>query len=416
MKLKIYGKMATKSVGIKENHIQNGEASNYQLHTACKKGQRDIVLQLINDGHDVNSKDSKDLTLLDEAINGGRKGADFKSNVYIEIVKILLKHGANLKDKYKSFLPSRHSRFDDKFAELLIEEGIITKLHMACRKGQKNKVLQLIKDGHDVSSQTSANLTPLDEAIIGGRTCRYNTQLAYLDIVKILLKHGAHCTDKQKSFVRYYSSFDHELAKILVEEEFIDLNAVNEKGETLMDLAIKNGVKSMILLLLEKGADCNIKNSAGQMPIHVAISMLKDGKSYIDIVNLLIDHYTDLNVCNDIKNTPLHLAVKSGHLEIVRKLIQKGAIFDSRNNQGLTPAQVAIIENHTKIARFFIEIGKYNQLEVLITAVKKGNTQIVKLLLEEGVIDLTCCAAKRQQVRAPHRKLLTKVHVGLKGH
>ena len=95
--------MATKSVGIKENHIQNGEASNYQLHTACKKGQRDIVLQLINDGHDVNSKHSKDLTPLDEAINGGRKGADFKSNVYIEIVKILLKHGANLKDKYKSF-------------------------------------------------------------------------------------------------------------------------------------------------------------------------------------------------------------------------------------------------------------------------------------------------------------------------
>ena len=29
---------------------------------------------------------------------------------------------------------------------------------------------------------------------------------------------------------------------------------------------------------------------------------------------------------------------------------------------------------------------------------------------------LTCCAAKRQQVWAPHRKLLTKVHVGLKGH
>ena len=29
---------------------------------------------------------------------------------------------------------------------------------------------------------------------------------------------------------------------------------------------------------------------------------------------------------------------------------------------------------------------------------------------------LTCCAAKRQQVRAPHQKLLTKVHVGLKGH
>ena len=150
--------MASRSEETKENDNLNGEVPNYQLHTACKKGQKNKLLQLIKEGQDVNSKDSEDLTPLDVAIDSGRNCViNSKSNAYIEIVKILLKHGANLKDKHKSFLPSRFSSFDDKFGELLVEDGIISQLHMACRKGEKNKVLRLIKDGHEVNSQHSTS-------------------------------------------------------------------------------------------------------------------------------------------------------------------------------------------------------------------------------------------------------------------
>ena len=135
-----------------ENVNPNGEIPDYQLHTACKKGQKNKVLQLIKEGQDVNSKDSEDLTPLDVAIKSGRNCGNSKWNAYLEIVKILLKHGANLKDKHKSFKPSRLYIFHDKFAEFLIEEGMTTQLHMACRKGEKSKVLQLIKNGHEVNS------------------------------------------------------------------------------------------------------------------------------------------------------------------------------------------------------------------------------------------------------------------------
>ena len=230
-------------------------------------------------------------------------------------------------------------------------------------------------------------MTPLDEAIIGGRNSYLfeASDYVYLEIVKILLKHGAHCMEKQKSFLHLDSTFQKQLATILLEEGVIDLNAVNERGHTLMNLSIWSDAKSILLLLLEKGADCNVKNADGQMAIHFAISMLKHDKSHLDIVNLLLDHHhIDLNVCNNVKDTPLHMAVKGGHLEIVRKLIQKGARFGSRNNESLTPVQVAIIENHTKVAKFFIENGKYIPTVVLQTAVAKGNAPIVKLLLERG--------------------------------
>ena len=237
-------------------------------------------------------------------------------------------------------------------------------------------------------NSTFTDLTPLDEAIIGGRNgYNYKSEICvYIDIVKILLKHGAQCADKQKSFrlgdFGRYSNFDRHLAITLLGEGVIDSNAVNEKGETLLDISVKSDQKNILLLLLEKGADCNIKNAEGQMPIHVAITRLKYNKSDLDIVNLLIDHHTDLNVCNNVNETPLHMAAKVGHFEIVRKLIQKRASFDSRNNQCLTPAQVAIKENQTKIAKFFIE--SYDPRRVLRSAVVKENAPMVKLLLEIG--------------------------------
>ena len=46
--------------------------------------------------------------------------------------------------------------------------------------------------------------------------------------------------------------------------------------------------------------------------------------------------------------------------------------------------QVAINENQTKIAQFFIENRKYSPIGVLRTAIKRGNAPIVKLLLEIG--------------------------------
>ena len=90
----------------------------------------------------------------------------------------------------------------------------------------------------------------MDEAIIGGRNGYKSEICVYLDIVKILLKHSAQCADKQKSFGDFgpYSNFDRQLAITLLEQGVIDSNTVNENGQTLLDISIKSGAKSIILL------------------------------------------------------------------------------------------------------------------------------------------------------------------------
>ena len=71
------------------------------------------------------------------------------------------------------------------------------------------------------------------------------------------------------------------------------------------------------------------------------------------------------------------------------------------------------IRRDPKINWMCASVQKHRELRGLTTA---GKSSRGELLLNIHYISLTCCVAKRQQVRAPHRKLLTKVHVGLKGH
>uniref|UniRef100_A0A3B4X3Z2 Ankyrin repeat and SAM domain-containing protein 6-like n=1 Tax=Seriola lalandi dorsalis TaxID=1841481 RepID=A0A3B4X3Z2_SERLL len=81
--------------------------------------------------------------------------------------------------------------------------------------------------------------------------------------------------------------------------------------------------------------------------------------------------------CTDEEgNTALQFASASGHENLVRFLLRKGASVDSRNNYGWTPLMQA--------ARW--EINGRNRLgaSVLTMAARGGHTHVVKLLLESG--------------------------------
>jgi ankyrin repeat protein len=55
---------------------------------------------------------------------------------------------------------------------------------------------------------------------------------------------------------------------------------------------------------------------------------------YLDSARLLLDHGADPNALDNDHVTPLHLALKRGHLEIVQLL--RGANHDSRDKEART--------------------------------------------------------------------------------
>uniref|UniRef100_A0A146Q8X9 Ankyrin repeat and SAM domain-containing protein 6 n=1 Tax=Fundulus heteroclitus TaxID=8078 RepID=A0A146Q8X9_FUNHE len=95
--------------------------------------------------------------------------------------------------------------------------------------------------------------------------------------------------------------------------------------------------------------------------------------------------------CTDEEgNTGLQFASASGHENLVRFLLRKGASVDSRNNYGWTPLMQAARFGHLTVAHILLENGAEingrNRLgaSVLSMAARGGHVHVVNLLLESG--------------------------------
>ena len=96
-----------------------------------------------------------------------------------------------------------------------------------------------------------------------------------------------------------------DLAKIkgLLEGSPALLEARSENEKTPLHFAAQGGHREIVELLLEKGADVNVKNIASETPLHYAAAM-----SHKEIVELLITEGAVLNSGTSNGSTPLHYA------------------------------------------------------------------------------------------------------------
>ena len=78
---------------------------------------------------------------------------------------------------------------------------------------------------------------------------------------------------------------------------------------------------------------------------------------HLDIVKLLVDNDADINAEDMFGSTSLELASDKGHLEICEILINNGADVNSNNNNGCTPLFWAGYYGHTDVVKLLLEYG-----------------------------------------------------------
>src|SRR3990167_7123626 len=159
---------------------------------------------------------------------------------------------------------------------------------------------------------------------------------------------------------------------------------VTSRKTSLLYFAARCGHKSIVEMLIDKGANINHAKNNGVTPLFIAAE-----NGHKDIVKMLIDNGADIN---QAKNgaTPLYIAALNGHKDIVNMLIENGANINRAQHQGVTPLYITAQNGHKDIVKMLIDNGadinqaQHHGVTPLYITVQNGNKDIMAMLIEKG--------------------------------
>ncbi|XP_029285845.1 cyclin-dependent kinase 4 inhibitor C isoform X1 [Cottoperca gobio] len=134
---------------------------------------------------------------------------------------------------------------------------------------------------------------------------------------------------------------------LLLLQNGADVNGLNTSNRTALQVVNFGNVK-VVEALLEAGADTSVRD-----PV-LNLTVMHDAAraGYIDSVRMLMDHGADINLTDDVGNLPLHLAAMEGNLEATQLLIERTANPQTPNGQGHTAGQLAHQHGRVDTAKY----------------------------------------------------------------
>ncbi|XP_033478366.2 protein TANC1-like [Epinephelus lanceolatus] len=158
-------------------------------------------------------------------------------------------------------------------------------------------------------------------------------------------------------------------------------------GETVLSAAAGRGRLEVCAFLLERGAELEIANRRGMVPL---LSAAKHG--HTQVAELLLKHNADINVNEKLGRTALMLAASEGHLSTVELLLSKGASLSSVDQEGLTAVSWACLKGQKGAVQLLAEAGAdLNHPDrqgrtPLDLAALNGDADAVHCLVEHGAV------------------------------
>ncbi|NWW67695.1 TRPA1 protein, partial [Ifrita kowaldi] len=252
-----------------------------------------------------------------------------------------------------------------------VDELNATPLHHAAEGGQI-ELMQLIID--DSSCEV---LNVMDSS--GNTPLHWATKKNQIESVRLLLSRGANPNILNSNMMAplhmAVQSLHNEIVKILVQHSSTDVNLEGEAGNTPIIVACYKDNPEALTLLIENGGKICKPNKTGCMPIHAAA--FSGAKTCLEILlkkgeELGHSAKTHINFTNNGKCSPLHLAVQSGDLEMIKMCIEFGAQIDLKQNEKCTALHFAATQGATEIVKLMM--SSYAGEESIIDAVD-GNKE-----------------------------------------
>jgi uncharacterized protein len=352
------------------------------LMTASKTGNVDAVKLLLDHGASINMKESqRGQTALMWAVLENHP----------DVVKLLLAHGADINAQTKVEIPDGTSgKPEAKSGDIGAHgpgmyrgravpspSGGMTALHFAARDGNLEMARILVEAGAHLDRPSANGTRPMVVAIINNhielalnllekgadanaaddfykRTPLFaavemrdpdftrdtaspvQDKVDPMELIKALLAHGA-TPNAQVNTTPFRGFYQ------------VSANWANFDGQTAFIRAALSGDVTLMRLLLENGADPNIKTYEGSTALMaaagvnwvVAQTYSRSEEEYLEAAKLCLDKGADVNAINKQGFTAMHGAANRGFDKMVQLLADHGAKLDVKDSQGRTPMTYA---------------------------------------------------------------------------
>ncbi|XP_014288924.1 putative ankyrin repeat protein RF_0381 [Halyomorpha halys] len=175
--------------------------------------------------------------------------------------------------------------------------------------------------------------------------------------------------------------------------EILAVRGADLKTEPLLALAIQKGYIDSIKSLLNYRAPFQVKDSDGELPFFIAAN--QNNVNIFEILNSIKGpKYDIISSTNDFGDTLMHVAASKGFMESVKTLYFLGIPVNAINNFGESVLYKAVESQNVKLINFLIE----NKADITIPTIK-GDT-IMHLAASLGNLEIVKYLSSKK-VRSP---------------